>query len=203
MDKFDLSTRAVTGALAVFATGAMAALLYRSRQTRHPPVRIEEWLDTGEKLVVRAGTAADSHTIHGMVKRLAHFERMPEAVEVTPETLRVDFNEGHYWAAIAEVNGEAVGFALFFPVYSTWEGRSIHLEDLYVLEDSRSKGIGLAMLKYVTKFAAARGCARVEWEALDWNVKAHEFYERIGAAKMPEWIKFRLDRNGINKVASS
>lgn len=81
--------------------------------------------------------------------------------------------------------------------------RSIHLEDLYVLEESRSKGIGLAMLQYVAKFAAVKGCARVEWEALDWNVKAHGFYDRIGAVKMPEWIKFRLNRDGISKVAAS
>ncbi|KAF4658693.1 Diamine acetyltransferase 2 [Perkinsus chesapeaki] len=195
--------RALAGSVGLCATGALAFSFFRYWQRRHRTLVIEKELETGETLIVRPGSEKDSEVIHGMVKRLAEFERMPEAVETTPQTLSEDYKANQYWTAIAELNGRPVGFALFFPIYSTWEGRSIHLEDLYILEGDRSKGVGLVMLQYVAKFAEARGCARVEWAALDWNVKAHDFYERLGANKMPEWIKFRLDRRGIQKVAYS
>jgi GNAT superfamily N-acetyltransferase len=104
---------------------------------------------------------------------------------------------------IAEVGADAVGFALFFPTYSTWEGRAgIHLEDLFVLEQWRGHGIGHALLIELAKITVARGCARLELSVLDWN-PAREFYHRLGVTHQQEWLPYRISGNALLTLAAT
>jgi GNAT superfamily N-acetyltransferase len=104
---------------------------------------------------------------------------------------------------IAEVDGEPAGFALFYRTFSTWECRpGLWLEDLYVPVARRRSGVGLALLSWLAATAVARGCARLEWAALDWNTPALSFYEKLGARQMSEWLIHRLDGPALARVAA-
>src|SRR5690606_37875788 len=105
-------------------------------------------------------------------------------------------------ALIGEVDGEPAGFALFFPNYSTWEGRAgLYVEDLYVEERARGIGLGRALMAEVARLAAERGAPRVELAVLDWN-PARAFYERLGMRQMAEWLPYRMDADAIARLAS-
>ena len=104
---------------------------------------------------------------------------------------------------IAEVDGEAVGFALFFTSYSTWRGRhGIRLEDLYVTPAARGVGVGRALLRYLAGLALSEGCKRLEWDVLEWNAPAIGFYEAMGARMMGEWRIMRVADEGLLKLAA-
>ena len=106
-------------------------------------------------------------------------------------------------AAIAEIGGEAVGYALFFPTFSTFMGRpGLWLEDLLVRPARRGAGVGRALLAHVAGLAVARECGRLEWSALDWNEPALAFYRGLGARRMPEWHLHRLDGSALADVAA-
>ncbi|KAF4664583.1 Diamine acetyltransferase 2 [Perkinsus olseni] len=177
------------GAGLCMAVGLLAVMKRRRGRTA---LQVEKRLSDGRQLVVREGTAADSHQIYTMLEKL-----------ISSYDLLKDFLAGRYHTAIAEVEGSPVGYALFYPGYSTWDGKSIHLEDIYVDEDLRGEGIGRSLIEYVAKLAAREGYARMDWSAVDWNVGAHRFYESIGAKKESEWIPFVLDHDGIAALASS
>ncbi|TME91959.1 MAG: GNAT family N-acetyltransferase [Chloroflexi bacterium] len=103
---------------------------------------------------------------------------------------------------LAEEDGKAVGFALFFHNYSTFLARpGLYLEDLYVLESHRGKGIGKALLAHLAKMAVERGCGRMEWAVLDWNVEAIGFYERLGARPNSDWTVYRLTGESLTRLA--
>ena len=93
---------------------------------------------------------------------------------------------------LAEVESVAIGFALFFYNYSTWQGRCIYLEDLYVDESARGTGTGTLLLKTVAAIAHAEGCKRMSWQALDWNTPALDFYKALGANRLDSWVNLRL-----------
>ncbi|KAF4719988.1 Diamine acetyltransferase 2 [Perkinsus olseni] len=182
---------------------AVGLLAVMKRRRGRAALHVEKRLSDGRQLVVREGTAADSHQVYTMLEKLVLFQKLPEDLNISSYDLLKDFLAGRYHTAIAEVEGSPVGYALFYPGYSTWNGKSIHLEDIYVDEDLRGEGIGHILIGYVAKLAAREGYARMDWSAVDWNVGAHRFYESIGAKKESEWIPFVLDRDGITALASS
>jgi GNAT superfamily N-acetyltransferase len=152
---------------------------------------------------IRKATPADVPLILAFIRHLAEYEREPHAVTMTEDQLLRDgFGRDHYFEClIAESNGAPAGFALFFPVYSTWKGRSIHLEDLFVLPALRKRGIGKALLRRVAALAVERGCARLQWDVLEWNTLALDFYRAIGAAVLDEWRIMRLTGEALKAVA--
>jgi GNAT superfamily N-acetyltransferase len=146
-------------------------------------------------LSIRFATAWDAEQVHQFVRELAIYEREPEAVEVTPEVLRAQMKSADppFECLLAEQDGAAVGFALFFRNYSTWRGRpGLFLEDLFVPERHRRKGIGRALMGRLAAIAVERGYGRIEWSVLNWNTPAQEFYRKLGAAPMDQWTIWRL-----------
>jgi GNAT superfamily N-acetyltransferase len=160
--------------------------------------------DAAASVEVRPATPEDAATIVEFVRLLAEFEHEPvEQVHLTEEDVRRDgFGDARaFEALIAELNGAPVGFALFFPNYSTWEGRpGIYVEDIYVREEHRSGGVGETIMRAVARLALERGAARIDLAVLDWN-PARSFYERLGLSQQAEWLPYRLDRAGIEALA--
>jgi GNAT superfamily N-acetyltransferase len=156
------------------------------------------------RVIVRSATAADVETILRFIRGLAEFEKEPDAVKTTTaDLLRDGFGEQpKFEVLLAEVDQEPVGFALFFPTYSTWEGRAgIHLEDLFVLEQWRGHGIGRALLVELAKVTVARECARLELSVLHWN-PAREFYHRLGIVHQEEWLPYRVSGDALRALAA-
>jgi GNAT superfamily N-acetyltransferase len=153
---------------------------------------------------VRPAVPEDAPTIVRLVQSLAIFEKEPvETVQLTEaDVLRDSFGESPLFETLlAELDGTAVGFALFFHNYSTWQGRrGLHLEDLYVDDHARGNGLGMDLMRELARIAEERGCARFELSVLDWN-PTREFYHRIGFEDMTEWLSYRLNEPGIAKLA--
>ena len=155
-------------------------------------------------IALRTATADDAGLILRFIQALADYEREPDAVETDEETLRAQLAEPSppFECLIAELDGAAVGFALFFHNYSTWRGRrGIWLEDLFVLPEHRGRGAGKALLRRVAALATERGCARVEWTVLDWNQPAIDFYRSLGAQAMDEWTTHRVADRALASLA--
>ncbi len=177
---------------AVVAGAALGAWLERrrngARRTRLPHRLASARFGGAYRL--RPATRADCATIVRLVIELAVFEKCPDAVRIDAEQMGRDFDAGRFECLLvvpADAPYDAVGFAVFFETYSTWEGRCLYLEDLYIAQDARGRGLGTAMLRALAALAHDRGCARFQWQALDWNMKAVEFYKsaRIGASRHP------------------
>ena len=154
---------------------------------------------------IRPAAPADAPLILDFIRHLAEYEREPHAVIMTEDQLLRDgFGRQRYFEClIAESDGEPAGFALFFPVYSTWKGRSIHLEDLFVLPAFRKSGIGKALLRRVAALAVDRGCARLQWDVLEWNELALNFYRSLGAVALDEWRIMRITGDALNALAEA
>ncbi len=149
-----------------------------------------------EGFILRAATPADVGTILGFITELAVYEKLAHEVVATEATLTETlFGDTPYaQVIIAELDGNAVGYALFFHNFSTFTGRpGIYLEDLYVQPAMRGRGFGKLLLAYLAKKAVDMNCTRVEWSVLDWNQPAIDFYRSIGALPMEEWTVQRLD----------
>ena len=154
--------------------------------------------------MIRSATAADVAQILAFIRALATFERAPEAVVATEEgLLRDGFGPNPFYSClIAEQDGQAAGFALFFYNYSTWMGRpGIYLEDLFVPPEFRGLGIGKALLQRVAAIALEKGCQRLQWEVLDWNTPAIDFYSAMGAEFLDEWRNVRLGGEALTRLA--
>ncbi len=157
-------------------------------------------------LSIRPATPADVPTILRFIRELALFEREPDAVIATEaDLLRDGFSPTpRFTCLMAEFDGEAAGFALYFTSYSTWLGHhGIRLEDLYVTPEHRRKGIGRALLARLAKVAVDEGCPRLEWDVLDWNANAIAVYESIGANIQTEWRIMRLSGESLHRLAST
>ena len=155
-------------------------------------------------VTVRFATAADVKTILRFIKGLAEFEHEPDAVKATEsDLLRDGFGpKPKFEVLIAEIEKESVGFALFFPTYSTWEGRpGLYLEDLFVVENMRGQGIGLALLVRLAAIAVERDCARLELSVLHWN-PAREFYHTLGLHHKDEWLPYRISGEALRALAA-
>jgi GNAT superfamily N-acetyltransferase len=157
------------------------------------------------EVALRDAQSCDVPLILHLIRELAIYEREPDAVVATEEMLHDALfgAEPAAYALIGELDGEAVGFALYFFNFSTWLGtRGIHLEDLYVTPEARGAGVGKALLRAVAKAAVDRGCGRYEWNVLRWNTPSIEFYESFGAEPLEEWVGYRLDGAALERFAS-
>jgi GNAT superfamily N-acetyltransferase len=155
---------------------------------------------------IRFATAEDAPTIFALVTALAHYEREPDAVKCSAEDFRLQLAAPAppFECLLAERDGVALGFALFFHNYSTWRGRrGLYLEDLFVPKEHRGAGIGKALLVRLARVARERDCARMEWAVLDWNEPAIGFYEALGAKPMSDWTTFRLTGTALERLARS
>lgn len=149
--------------------------------------------------IVRESTPKDMPQVLGLIKELATFEKEPDAVEVTVELLKeVGFNSNPMFTCfVAEVDSEIVGMALVYFRFSTWKGRSLHLEDLIVKDKMRGSGIGKELYTKVIQYAYNKKVKRIEWAVLNWNNRAIKFYERSGATVLKDWYIAQMDEAGI------
>lgn len=155
-------------------------------------------------LSVRLAQADDAGTILRLIKELAAFEDLSDHVHATEADIRRDgFGPNpRFECLIAEHQGQAVGFALFFYSYSTFEGRrGLYLEDLFVLEQARGLGAGRALMVSLAQLALERDCARFELSVLHWN-PARDFYHRLGFQHKEEWLPYRLDGDALRSLAA-
>jgi GNAT superfamily N-acetyltransferase len=155
--------------------------------------------------VIRQATAADAKQILTFIRALAEFEQAPDAVVATEDALLRDgFGPNPYFhCLIAEHDERPAGFALYFFNYSTWVGRpGIYLEDLFVHPEFRGLGIGKALLQQVAAIAVEKGCRRMQWEVLDWNMPAIDFYRAMGAEFLDEWRNVRLNGEALDRLAT-
>jgi GNAT superfamily N-acetyltransferase len=155
---------------------------------------------------IRTATRADLAQILVFIKALAAYEREPDAVKATEaDLLRDGFGPQPYFHCLmAEQDGQPAGFALYFFNYSTWVGRpGLYLEDLFVLPELRGQGIGRALLQRVAAIALEMGCKRLQWEVLDWNTPAIEFYRAMGAEFLDEWRNVRLSGEAMQRLAGA
>jgi GNAT superfamily N-acetyltransferase len=153
---------------------------------------------------IRPAAAGDSQLIVKLIRALAIYEKLEHEVGILDEDV-----DRHLFgdrpaaeALIAEHDGAAVGFALFFQNFSTWRGRpGLYLEDLFVEPEHRGLGIGKALLVELARIARRRNYARMEWSVLDWNSPSIAFYESLGAVPMSGWTTFRLTDDGLTRLA--
>ena len=153
---------------------------------------------------IRAGEQSDVPLIAELIRGLARYEKLEHEVTLTEEKLdRALFGERPYAETlIAEDDGRAVAFALFFHSFSTFLAQpGIYLEDLFVVPEARGGGVGRALLEKLAETAVERGCGRLEWAVLDWNEPAIRFYERLGAKPNAEWTVYRLTGESLRALA--
>ena len=155
-------------------------------------------------VTIRDAGEADIDIIHGFILALADYERLSHEVHADKAVLARHLFGARPMAEvlIADLHGRAVGFALFFHNFSTFEGQpGLYLEDLFVTPDARGQGAGKALLVRLARLALDRGCARLEWSVLDWNQPAIDFYQSLGARAMDEWTVRRVDGMALTALA--
>lgn len=150
---------------------------------------------------IRKATKNDMPQVLELIKELATFEKEPDAVVVTVDDLiRDGFSENSLFQCfVSEVDGEIIGMALYYYRYSTWKGKTIHLEDLIVKENKRGTGAGYALYKEIIKQGKSENVRRIEWNVLDWNTPAIDFYEKSGAKVLDDWRVVHMDETGIER----
>lgn len=143
--------------------------------------------------MIRPAQKGDEHAIMELIHGLALYEKAPEQVVNTAEDLGVHlFDEKICEAIVAEKDNQIVGFALYYTNYSTWKGKCLYLEDFYVLPELRGEGIGSLLFDKVVEIASNRGVKRMDWQVLEWNEPALNFYKKKQAVLGPEWINGRI-----------
>ena len=156
-------------------------------------------------LSIRPAVANDAQVLYQMIRDLANFEDAAHFVKVTPDILRQQLSlaQPPFLCAIAENGATACGFALYYYAYSTWEGSAtLYLEDLFVYPQFRGVGAGAALMTYLAHAAETNGCNRFEWSVLNWNDSAIGFYEKLGAKPLSDWTRYRLESDGIERLAT-
>ncbi len=154
---------------------------------------------------IRPADPGDIDELLALIHDLAVYEKAPESAVATPQLLHKALfcERPTAEAVIAEWQGDPAGFALFFHNFSTWLGRpGLYLEDLFVRESRRGKGIGKALLLHLAGIARDRNCGRMEWSVLDWNTPAIDFYKALGAEPMGEWTVYRLDAAALERLGN-
>jgi|ERR1700722_15477472 len=154
-------------------------------------------------LLIRPATSNDAALLLAMIRELAEFERAPAMVTNTEENLvRDGFGENpRFRALIAEWSGLPAGYALFFNYYSTWAGPGLHLEDVFVREAFRGRGIGTSLMAAVARVAVEEHCYGIHWEVLGWNEKAIELYEALGAEFRDSWRAMLISGDALLRLA--
>ncbi|MFE5326591.1 GNAT family N-acetyltransferase [Embleya sp. NPDC056575] len=158
--------------------------------------------------MIREATSADIPAIHALVRELADYEKLLHEAKATEAQLHTALfgPTPAAFALIAEddTTHEAVGFALYFLSFSTWEGvHGIYLEDLYVRPEARGAGHGKALLKHLARICTTRGYARLQWAVLDWNTPSIAFYDSLGAVHEKEWLGYRLTGHPLTTLANT
>jgi GNAT superfamily N-acetyltransferase len=156
-------------------------------------------------VTLRAATEDDVATILGFIRQLARYEKLEDRVVATEAQLRTHLFGPRAMAEVvlAERGSEPVGFALFFPNFSTFLGRpGLYLEDLFVREDARGQGVGRQLLSHLASLAVERGWGRMEWAVLDWNEPAIGFYRRLGAHLLEDWRLCRLTGEPLARLST-
>jgi GNAT superfamily N-acetyltransferase len=142
---------------------------------------------------IREAKPGDETEIFNLIYALAVYEKAPEQVTNTPQQLAIDLFEDKICSAIvAEENRQIVGFSLYYISYSTWKGRCLYLEDFFVIPEKRKLGIGEELFKKTVEVAKEIGVKRMDWQVLEWNTPALNFYRKHEAILDPEWINGRL-----------
>ena len=159
----------------------------------------------GDELTIRAVTEDDVEALFGLILELASYEKLSDEVNGDAEVLRRSlFVEGTAEALLAELGGEAVGYAILCGTFSSFECKGgIWIEDIFVRPESREAGVGRALFARVAALAVERGFPRVEWAALNWNELALGFYDRLGARRMDEWQMLRLEGEALRALGSA
>ncbi|MFG5776113.1 GNAT family N-acetyltransferase [Comamonas sp. J-3] len=156
------------------------------------------------ELSIRPANIGDTDTILRFVRDLAIYEHAEDQVLSTPAHVhKTMFSEGATaHVLICEKDGQAVGFAVYFFNYSTWQGRNgLYLEDLYVDPAHRGSGAGKALLRRLARIALDKDCGRFEWSVLDWNTPSIQFYDSLGAKPQSEWIRYRMTGDALAALA--
>jgi GNAT superfamily N-acetyltransferase len=154
---------------------------------------------------VAAAGEGDVAVLLDMTRRLAEYEKVPQAVLATEASLRESLFGARPWAeaAIGYAAGKPAGMAVFFHTFSTFVGRpGLYLEDIFVEEPWRGRGLGKALMAYVAALAVERGCGRLEWSVLDWNEPAIGFYRKLKARPMDQWTVYRLTGDDLSGLAA-
>ncbi|QTE24028.1 GNAT family N-acetyltransferase [Polaribacter cellanae] len=149
--------------------------------------------------IIRKGEEKDVQSVFDLITELAVFEKEPEAVEITVEDLLKDgFSETpRFNLFVAEQDAKIIGIALFYERYSTWKGKTIHLEDLIVTKSKQKIGAGKALYSAVLKYAHDNGFNRVAWEVIDWNTNAIDFYKSTGATYLKDWSVVQMNKENL------
>jgi GNAT superfamily N-acetyltransferase len=153
--------------------------------------------------IVRA-LPQDCQVILELIKDLAEYEKAPHEVKATVKDLEATLfsSQPSAFCDLVKVDGETVGFAIWFLNYSTWQGKyGIYLEDLFIKPEFRGAGYGKALLKHLAKLCIENGYGRLQWWVLDWNKPAIDFYLSLGAKAMDEWTVFRVSGDALKKLA--
>jgi GNAT superfamily N-acetyltransferase len=152
-------------------------------------------------MIIRKATEKDMPFVLELIQELATFEKEPDAVVVTVADLVRDGFSEHplFHCYVAEKENTIIGMALFYYRYSTWKGKTIHLEDLIVKADQRGTGAGFALYKEIIKQGKKDKVRRIEWNVLDWNTPAIAFYEKSGAKIIDDWRVVQMDESGIER----
>ena len=150
-------------------------------------------------ITIRKAKKEDMSRVHELILELAIYEKLPQEVEVNQSDLINDgFGENPlFHCFVAEVNSKVEGMAIIYNRYSTWKGKTVHLEDLIVTKNMRNKGIGALLLDKVILFGKQMNVKRISWEVIDWNKKAIKFYERKGAKLISDWNIIHLNNEAI------
>ena len=159
---------------------------------------------TANDVEIRPATEADVPLLFDLILELAAYEKLAGEVSGDPDVLRRSlFEEKAAEALLLETaDGEAVGYAIFFTTFSTFECQSgVWLEDIYVRPEHRRGGIGRAVMEHLAHLTLERGYVRLEWVALDWNEPALNFYDKLGARRLDDWRMLRLEEDGIRRLA--
>ncbi len=151
---------------------------------------------------IRQAKEADTELIFSLIRKLAVYEKMEDAVITSAEELREQlFVKENAQVLIAEEAGTAIGFALYFFNFSTFVGRAgLYLEDLYIEPEYRGKGYGKQLFVQLATLAKEKNCGRMEWSVLNWNTPAISFYKSLGAVPMDEWTVYRLDEKALQQL---
>lgn len=154
-------------------------------------------------MIVRCARPADVPAILAMIRALAAYEREPDAVKATEESLMRSLfaNNAQVFAHVVEIDGAVAGTAVWFLNYSTWTGKpGLYLEDLFVADTARGTGAGKALFKALAEEAERLGCARIDWAVLDWNTPAMDFYRALGGRPQSGWQPWRIDGTALEAL---
>jgi GNAT superfamily N-acetyltransferase len=154
-------------------------------------------------VAVRKLRPPDVPRLLGLIDGLADYEKLDRPDAAARERLAADAaaDPPRFSTLLAEIDGQVVGYAIFFFTYSTFRARpTLYLEDVFVLPERRGQGAGVALFRACAREAVARGCARMEWQVLAWNTPSIEFYDRLGARHQADWLPYRLDDEALLNV---